>query len=445
MTDNNLPPTNIEAEEAILGSILFDPSAIGIAAPTLPIEAFYVAAHQQIYKAALELHNKDKLTDFMGVSTWLKDHKSLTKVGGTAKLAQLLNQTISATNIDRYIILVLEKYQRRQLIAAANEIETLGYDNATELQTVFNTSEERIFNLTTDKQDKFKPLPIGDCLASVFEKIEQGSSPAYLTGLEDLDALIGGLIKQDLIIIAARASMGKTWLACHLANHIAIEQQKPVIFFSAEMSNEQLTKRFLSMHSGIDSHRLMHNQIYEDEYDVLVEGLTKLAELPIIIDDTPATQLTPAKVRSVLRRIRSNSGELGLVVLDYIQKLGDRAAGNRAQTVGKFSGAFKDIAKEFDVPFVALAQINRGVESQANKRPLMSDIKDSGDIEQDMDLGLLLYRDDYYNQDTEEAGIMEIIVGKNRNGSTGTCRVDFDPSIGRFSNFNPSTKYPNAS
>lgn len=235
-------------------------------------------------------------------------------------------------------------------------------------------------------------------------------------------------------VVAARASMGKTWLACHLANHIAIEQQKPVVFFSAEMWSEQLTKRFLSMHSGIDSHRLIHNEIYEDEYDVLVSGLTQLAELPIIIDDTPATQLTPSKVRSVLRRIISEKGELGLVVLDYIQKLGDRAAGNRAQTVGKFSGAFKDIAKEFDVPFVALAQINRGVESQANKRPLMSDIKDSGDIEQDMDLGLMLYRDGYYNQDTEEAGIIEIIVGKNRNGSTGTCRIGFEPSISQFAN-----------
>lgn len=435
MTDNNPPPTNIEAEEAILGSILFDPGAISIATPILPIEAFYVAAHQQIYKAAQSLYNQDKLTDLLGVSTWLKDHKLLTKAGGTAKLAQLLNRTISATNIDRYIKLVLEKYQRRQIIAVANEIKALGYDNTIELETVFNISEEEIFNLTTNKQDKFKPLPIGDCLASVFEKIEQGSSPAYLTGLEDLDALIGGLIKQDLIIVAARASMGKTWLACHLANHIASSQQKPVVFFSAEMSSEQLTKRFLSMHSGIDSHRLMHNEIYEDEYDVLVSGLTQLAELHIIIDDTPATQLTPSKVRSVLRRILSDKGELGLVVLDYIQKLGDRAAGNRAQTVGKFSGAFKDIAKEFDVPFVALAQINRGVESQANKRPLMSDIKDSGDIEQDMDLGLLLYRDDYYNQDTEEAGIMEIIVGKNRNGSTGTCRVDFDPSTGKFSNY----------
>lgn len=219
---------------------------------------------------------------------------------------------------------------------------------------------------------------------------------------------------------------------CHFCGITFNPKSTPVVFFSAEMSNEQLTKRFLSMHSGINSYRLMHNEIYEDEYDVLVSGLTKLAELPIIIDDTPAIQLTPSRVRSVLRRIRSENGKLGLVVLDYIQKLGDRACRNRAQTVGKFSGAFKDIAKEFDVPFVALAQINRGVESMANKRPLMSDIKDSGDIEQDMDLGLMLYRDEYYNPDTTESGIMEIIVGKNRNGSIGNCHIQFDPSIGRF-------------
>ena len=263
MTDNKVPPANIEAEEAILGGILLDPAAINTVADILPADAFYVLAHQQIYKAALELYHQEQPTDLMAVSTWLSDRKLLKKVGGITKLSQLLNRTVSAINIDRYTKLVLEKYKRRQLIAAANEITALGYDNATELETVLNTSEEKIFNLTTNKQNKFQPLPISDCLASVFNKIEQGSSPAYPTGLDDLDALIGGLIKQDLIIIAARASMGKTWLACHLANHIATEQQQPVVFFSAEMSQEQLTKRFLSMHSGIDSQRLMHNQVYE--------------------------------------------------------------------------------------------------------------------------------------------------------------------------------------
>ena len=429
---NKLPPSNIDTEEEILGGILLDPCAIGRVAEILPPEAFYVTAHQHIYKAALELYNKEKPTDLTTVTTWLGDHKLLDKVGGINKLAQLVNKTVSAVNIDRYAELVLDKYQRRQLIAASNEIAELGYDTATELESVFDQSSEKIFNLITNKQDRFKPQLIGDCLKSVFSKIESEQSPAYPTGLVDLDALIGGLVKQDLIVIAARASMGKTWLGCYLANYIACSQSLPVVFFSAEMSSEQLTKRFLSMHSGIDSQRLIHNQIYTDEYDDLAKALGVLSELPIIIDDTPASIQNPTRMRSVLRRIQSEHGALGLVVMDYIQKLGDRAAGNRAQAVGKFSGAFKDIGKEFDVPFVALAQINRGVESQSNKRPTMADIKDSGDIEQDMDLGLLLYRDEYYNRDTKEKGIMEINVAKNRNGATGVCKVVFNLVVGSF-------------
>ena len=436
MTDNNNFLGNIEAEEAILGGILFDPKAISVVASILPLEAFCIHAHQQIYQTALELYQKDKPTDFMGISTKLADHDLLEKVGGSAKLSQLLNRTVSAINIDRYALLVLDKYHRRQLVTVGHEIVDLGYDTTTELETVFDSSEEKIFNLANNKKNKFQPKLIQDCLASVFNKIEQGSSPAYPTGLQDLDYLIGGLIKQDLIVLAARPSMGKSWLGCYLADYIATSQQKPVVFFSAEMSEEQLTKRFLSMHTGIDSMRLMHNQIYEEEYDSLVEGLGNLAELPIIVDDTPAIQLTPTRMRSVLRRIQSDKGELGLVVLDYIQKLGDRGAVNRAGIIGKYSGACKDIAKMFDVPFVALAQINRGVESQSNKRPSIASVKDSGSLEEDADLLLMLYRDEYYNSHTSDSGVMEIIVGKNRNGSTGTCKVLFNPSVGTFNDCN---------
>ncbi|AFY92877.1 replicative DNA helicase [Chamaesiphon minutus] len=378
-------PNNIEVEENILGGILLDPSAMGRVIDLLTPEVFYITAHSTIYRAALDLYHQDKPTDLLSIKTWLSNHKLLKQVGGEAKLIQLLERTVSAVNIDHLASLVVDKYKRRELIAAGHDLVKLGHDTTTELESVFDQSEQKIFNLTTNKQDQFKPKIIGDCLAAVVTKISQGSEPAYPTGLGNLDTLIGGLIKQDLIIVAARASMGKTWLACHLTNHIATTQHKPVVFFSAEMSSEQLTKRLLSMHSGIDSHRLIHNTIYADEYETLKQALGTLGELPIIIDDTPASALTPAKIRSVLRKIRHERGELGLVVLDYIQKLGDRSAGNRAQAVGKFSGAFKDIAKEFDVPFVALAQINRGVESQSNKRPGMADIKDSGDIEQDME------------------------------------------------------------
>jgi replicative DNA helicase len=431
MTDK-LPPQNIEAEEAILGGILLEPLAIGSVASLLTPEAFYVPAHQHIYQAALELYAQEKPTDLMTLTSWLSDHKLLRKVGGKHKLAQLVDGTVSALNIDRYAELVLDKYHRRQLIVTANEISALGYDTTTEIASVFEQSEEKIFNLTTNKQDRFQPQLIKDCLKSVFNKLDSEQTTIYSIGLADLDAKFGGLIKQDLIVIAARASMGKTWLACYLANHIVVSQKLPVVFFSAEMSREQLTKRFLAMHSGIDSARLMRNQIYTDEYDSLARALSVLRELPIIIDDTPASVQNPTRMRSVLRRIQSEHGALGLVVMDYIQKLGDRAARNRAQAVGQFSGTFKDAAKEFDVPFVALAQINRGVESQSNKRPTMSDIKDSGDIEQDMDLGLLLYRDEYYHADTKDKGVIEINVAKNRNGATGMFKVKFNPSVGRF-------------
>ena len=437
--DEKILPQNIEAELDILGGCLLDPNAIGRIVDILTPEAFYVSTHQQIYRAILELYRQNKPTDLLTVTNWLSDHKLLTKVGGRSQLSQLVDKTVSAVNIDHLADLVLDKYQRRKLIFAGHEIAKLGYDTTKSNQEVIEESENKIFNLTTKNHNKFEPQVIRDSLREVFKELQQGYAPGFSTGLKDLDALILGLNKQDLIVIAARASMGKTWLGCHFASYIAISQQLPVVFFSAEMSKSQLTKRFLAMHSGIDSSRLMSNQIYRDEMDNLKLALVNLNQLPIIIDDTPASNQSPERISSVLRRIKLEKGNLGLVVMDYIQKLGDRAAVNRAQTIGKFSGAFKDIAKEFDVTFLALAQINRSVESQTNKRPTMADIKDSGDIEQDMDIGLLLYRDEYYKPDTQDLGIMEINVAKNRNGATGTCKVLFETSTGIFSNIESSS------
>jgi replicative DNA helicase len=434
MTIDKLPPLNIEVEENILGGVLLDPHALLRIIDILNSEAFYIESHQIIYRAILALHQQHQPTDMLAVSSWLKDHKLLKKAGGEAKLVQLLERTVSAINIDHLANLVRDKYQRRQLIAITQSITDLAYDTSTSIDSVLEQAEEKIFNISTNKTDRFKPETIEHCLIDVFARLGQDSPPLYPTGLRDLDGMIGGMVKQDLIVIGARASMGKTWLGCYLANYLATTQQQPVVFFSAEMSKSQLTKRFLAMHSGIDSQRLIRNEIYEHESERLIAGLEQLKQLPLIIDDTPASIQNPPRMRSVLRRVKSERGELGLVVMDYIQKLGDRAAGNRAQAVGKLSGAFKDIAKEFDVPFIALAQVNRGVESQSNKRPGMADLKDSGDIEQDMDLGLLLYREDYYNATTEARGLMEINVAKNRNGATGTCQVAFEPTVGGFMN-----------
>ncbi|MEH1811544.1 MAG: replicative DNA helicase [Nostoc sp.] len=433
MTEKSLPQ-DTDAEESILSSILLDASAISKIADILPVDAFYLSAHQQIYKAALELYYQDKLTDITTVGSWLSDHKLLRNIGGRNKLAQLANNKVSASNIDSHTELVLEKYKRRQLIEAGTKIVELGFDTTIDLEKVIDLSEEKIFKITENKVDKFSPEAISNSLALIVKQLGQEVTPALSTGLIDLDKLMGGLLNEDLIVIAARASMGKTWLGCHFANHVALTYNLPVVFFSAETNKEQLTKRFLAMHAKIDSHRLIHNKIYKSEIPELRKALEVLYSLPIIIDDTPASLQNPIKMRSALRRIKFERGNLGLIVMDYIQKLGDRAASNRAQTVGKFSGAFKDLAKEFSCPFVALAQINRGVENQIDKHPAIADIKDSGDIEQDMDVGLLLYRDEYYHSDTSEKGVMEISVAKNRNGATGVCKVFFDGSIGEIRN-----------
>lgn len=430
--NDKLPPQNIDAEESILGGILLEPNAISRIANLLPAEAFYVPIHQHIYQAALELYHKDQPTDFMTVTTWLKDHQMLEQVGGQAKISKLIERKVSAVNIDRYALLVLDKYQRRQLIQTGYEIANLGYDTMTDLASVLEQSEEKVFNLTVEPTDPFQPETIESCLLAVVKELQKGQSAAYSTGIPKLDQLTGGLTRKDLIIIAARASMGKTWLAIYLANYVATTYNLPVVFFSAEMSKTQLTKRFLAIHTGIDSARLKQNLIYEDEYDALVQGLETLKKLPIIIDDTPATQLTPSRMRSALRRIQAEKGKIGLVVMDYLQKLGDRAARNRAQVIGKFSGEFKDVAKQFDLPLVTLAQINRSVELKNDKRPFMSDLKDSGDIEQDSDQLWLLYRDEYYNPKTQDKGIMEINVGKSRDGATGMCKVKFNPTVGQF-------------
>ncbi len=427
-------PENIAAESAIIGGIILDTNALDRVIDILVPEAFYINAHSQIYKAALALNQVNKPIDIITITTWLNDHHQLERVGGTDYIAQLVDRTVSTVNIDLLAELVMEKYQRRRLLEVASEIDELGKDTTIELPTVFSEVESKVFNLTQNKKEKFQPQTIGECLPAAFKSLEQGLEPGLKTGLIDLDSLMGGLQRKDLIVVAGRASMGKTWVGCYLANQVAHYHQLPVVFFSAEMSKEQLVKRFLAMHSGIDSQRLIQNKVYKREWEALSSAVSVLSELPIIIDDSPAALQNPMRICSVLRRLKKEKGELGLVVLDYIQKLGDRAAGNRAQEIGKFSGAFKDIAKEFNVPFLALAQINRGVESQSNKRPTMADIKDSGDIEQDMDLGLLLYRDEYYNPDTSHKGQMEINVAKNRNGATGVCVVRFSPETGNFRN-----------
>jgi replicative DNA helicase len=428
MTD--LLPSNVVAEEAILGGILIDPEAIFRVADLLKPEYFSISAHEITYRAITALFEKNKPVDLMTVSNHLEERGQSEAVGGVHKLFLLVERTVSATNIDHYVALIEEKYKRRRLIEASLRIRSAAQEPAISLEEILSTAESEIFNINSDRvQDLWT---VGDCLVEVWQEFENGFAPGYSSGLPDLDTLIGGLAKKDLIVVAARAGMAKTWFGGHLTLQVASKYKLPVVFFSAEMSREALTKRFLASLSGINAQRLMWNGPRDEDWRALSEALGKLSEMAIIIDDTPGTSLTPVSMRAVLRRVQAQYGKVGLVCLDYIQLLGERNAGNRAQDIGNISGHCKAIAKEFDCPFVALAQINRGVEGRSDKRPMMSDLKDSGDLEQDADLAICLYRDEYYNEQSEAKGQIELIVRKQRNGALGTAKAFFNPETGVF-------------
>jgi replicative DNA helicase len=424
---------SVEAEEAILGGILIDPEAISRVIELLKPEYFSITAHQRIFAASTTLVSQGHSVDLMTVTNWLTDHGQLDGIGGLTKLAQLVDRTVSAVNIDQYAGLIEEKYRRRKLREAAINIAESAGQTARDLSEIIDEAETSILSINNRAKSQTTPS-VAECLTDVWGSLENGSPPGYLTGLHDLDSLMGGLVRKDLTVVAARPSMGKTWLGNHLALQIAQKYGLPVVFFSAEMSKESLTKRMLANVSGINSQRLMWNKIYEEEWEKLSEAVGSLSKLPIFIDDTPGVSLTPASMRSVLRRIECEHGSPGLVILDYLQLLGERNAGNRAQDIGAIVGHCKAIAKDFDVPFVALAQINRGVEARNDRRPLMADLKDSGDVEQDADSLICLYRDGYYNPESTEKDKIEIIVRKQRNGALGTAKFWFNPERGSFRN-----------
>ncbi len=438
----SLPPQNVEVEEAILGGILLDPEALGRVADVLNAEAFYIPAHQDIYRAALALNSQGKPKDLINVSAWLSDHDLLEKVGGLNKLVQLVERTVSAVNIDALAALVMDKFLRRQLIKAGNEIVQLGYETATELETVLDQSEQKIFGLT---QVRPQPglIPISDTLIQAFQEIETRHEEVALPGLTcdfyDLDAMTGGFQKSDLIIIAARPSMGKTALSLNIAYNIAAVHRLPVAVFSLEMSQEQLVQRLLASEAGIESNRLRSGRISQNEWEPLSKAVGMLSELPIFIDDT--ANMTVMQMRSQARRLQAESnGKLGIILLDYLQLM-EGGSDNRVQELSKITRSLKGLARELNVPVIALSQLSRGVEARTNKRPMMSDLRESGSIEQDADLIMMIYRDAYYNPDTPDRDITELIIAKHRNGPTGTVKLLFDPQFTKFRNLAKQNNY----
>lgn len=432
---DRLPPQNIEAEEAILGGVLLDPEAIGRVMEILDPDAFYIGAHREIYRAALDLHAKGQPTDLMTITGWLKDRDRLEKAGGQSQLAQLVDRTISAANIDQYAVLVMDKYTRRHLIQSGGEIAQLGYDTSLPLETVLDQAEQRLFSIT-QVRPQAGLTATSDILIDTFSEIEQRNLglvlPGVPCGFYDLDAMTQGFQRSDLIIAAGRPSMGKTAFVLNIASNIAETHKLPVAIFSLEMSKLQLVYRLLSSAVEIESSRLRTGRVQQQEWAKLSHSIGILSSMPVFIDDTPNISVT--EMRSKCRRLQAEQGgALGLILIDYLQLM-EGGSDNRVQELSKITRSLKGLARELNVPIIALSQLSRGVESRTNKRPMMSDLRESGSIEQDADLIMMLYREEYYDPDTPDRGIAEVIVTKHRNGPTGTVKLLFEPQFTRFRN-----------
>jgi replicative DNA helicase len=389
---DRLPPQNIDAEEAILGGILMDPEAISRVMDLLRPEMFYVAAHQEIYRACLMLHNQSNPTDMMSVTTWLSDRDTLEKVGGQSKIVQLCDRTVSAVNVDYYAQLVVDKFTRRRLGEAGRATVDISFNSEMELAQALDLAEQKIFAVTQARTQQGL-IPAGDILTKTFYELENrfnalGSAstslPGLATGFYDFDAMTNGLQRSDLIIIAGRPSMGKTAFGVEVARKLAENHKLPVAIFSLEMSKEQLVYRLLSSQSkskatdiGIDSNRLRSGQISENEWGTIAMAISTLSELPIFIDDTPNPSVN--ELRSKARRLQAEKGGvLGLILIDYLQLMEGSGSDNRVQELSRITRSLKALARELQVPVIALSQLSRGVEARTNKRPMLSDLRESG-------------------------------------------------------------------
>ena len=426
---HRLPPQNLEAEQSILGGILLDNHALDSVLEILIHKDFYNESHRKIFATIVELSDRNEPSDLITLSNILKDKKQLDQVGGMAYLASLVDNVPSAANIAYYAKIVKEKAILRHLIGTATEILTKSYDTGAAVDEVLDEAEHAIFEIA---ENKIRPAfsPIKDIIKDSFKTIEKLFERKDLitgvpTGFEKIDDLTSGLQKSELIIVAGRPSMGKTAFALNIAQHAAMEAGIHVAIFSLEMSKEQLAMRMLSSEARVDSQRLRKGFLGETDWPKLTTAAGRLSEAPLFIDDTPAITVLEMKAKS--RRLKADSG-LGLIILDYLQLMRSGSyKDSREQEISEISRSLKALAKELNVPIVALSQLNRKVEDRTNRRPQMADLRESGAIEQDADVIAFIYRDEVYNksEDNPEKGLAEVIIGKQRNGPTGMAKLAF--------------------
>lgn len=434
---NRLPPQSPEAEVSVIGAMLIHSDAVAKAIEVLTSEDFYQEAHQMIFEAMVSLFNNTRPTDVVMVGEELRQRGQLEAVGGLPYLMDLAAMVPTAAHVEYYAERVRESSTLRRLITTATRMVTEAYQGDKAPQELVDRAQKELFALIQRGQRDV--IRLNEVLVETFSRLEQlyeqkGKLVGVPTGFIDLDRLTAGLQPSDLIIVAARPSMGKTMFCLNLARFVAGHERVPVVIFSLEMSREQLALRLLSAESELQSQRLRNGELDEKMWARLSLALGRLGEAPIFIDDTPG--ITALEVRAKARQLKAQN-DIGLVIIDYLQLMQGRRAENRQQEIADISRSLKALARELDIPVVVLSQLSRAVESRNEKRPMLSDLRESGAIEQDADIVAFLYREDYYNKESDQPDLAELIVAKQRNGPTGTVRLLFKRDVGKFLNTSP--------
>ena len=432
--DVRIPPHNLDAEKAVLGALLTNGSNSGAVVDTvtsiLKSEDFYRDAHRIIYDAILEIVHANKTADFITVGEELDRRKRLDAVGGLAYITSLANESVSY-NVEEHAKIISEKAQLRRLIDAGNKIVGMTYAGEDEPTTILNKAEQMVLDVSGQTQSESSFAPISEIVLSNLDKLNalqqhDGAITGVPTGFKDVDHVFNGLQKSDLILVAARPAMGKTAFTLNIAQNVTMLYDKTVAFFSLEMGKEQLVARILSSVAGVSSEKLRRANMDPADWEKVIAAADRMSKAKLFIDDTPG--LTVQDMRSKLRRLKVEHG-LDLVIVDYIQLMQGRNSGkgseNRQQEVSEISRNLKLIAREFNVPLIALSQLSRGVESRPDKRPVLSDLRESGSLEQDADIVIFLYRDKYYDENSEMGDEAEVLIRKHRNGAVGTVRLLF--------------------
>lgn len=437
MEVGKIPPHDIEAEQAILGSMLIDKDAVINAIEVLKEEDFYREDNKTIYSAMLSLYARSEPIDIITVKSELTQIGKFETVGGLEYLASLPDKVPVVSNIENYIQIVEEKSILRKLIKASNEISQMGYEQTEETERIMDVAEKKIFDIMQNRNTKGY-TPIKEVLINAIDELEKlynhkGGITGIATGFIDLDRITAGLHNSDLVLIAARPAMGKSAFALNIASHVAIREKVPVAVFNLEMSKEQLGSRILCSEAMVDSNKVRTGNIEEEDWIKLVSAVGPLSEAEIYIDDTPGISISEIRAKCRKMKLERN---IGLIIIDYLQLIQGTGKKNasREQEISEISRSLKILAKELDVPVIALSQLSRAAEQRTDHKPMLSDLRESGAIEQDADIVMFIYREDYYNPDTERKNIAEIILAKHRAGATGTVELMWLGSYTKFVN-----------